>query len=124
MMVRAVSAVRMRNVKKHQRKVISELRNLRKTTMHLIWRRIGQGRKGETHPPGTSAYGIRVLKMIDPRWLEEESLDLQGQGLFLSEVASLTRNAGGDPSFEYHVRPCTCCEIVLEVQGWLVGKID
>ena len=73
--------------------------------MHLIWRRIGQGRKGETHPLGTSAYGIRVLKMIDPRWLEEESLDLQGQGLFLSEVASLTRNTGGDPSFEYHVRP-------------------
>jgi hypothetical protein len=34
----------------------------------------------------------------------------------------MTRNAGGDPSFEYHVRPCPGCEFVLEVQGWLVGK--
>jgi hypothetical protein len=29
----------------------------------------------------------------------------------------MTRYAGGDPSFEYHVHPCSGCEFVLEVTG-------
>jgi hypothetical protein len=29
----------------------------------------------------------------------------------------MTRNAGGDPSFEYQLHPCFACGFVLEVTG-------
>jgi hypothetical protein len=66
----ALSAVRMRNMKKHFRKVISELRILRKAKKAIC----------ASRHIGTSAYGIRVLLLsLDRSSVAcEEKLGLAG----------------------------------------------
>jgi hypothetical protein len=71
----ALSAVRMRNMKKHFRKVISELRILRKAKKAIC-----ASRKAKHIHIGTSAYGIRVLLLsLDRSSVAcEEKLGLAG----------------------------------------------